>query len=409
VYGAGGDAYEAGTLLRLQDGELDLALLGGRALVAAGLTGLEALHAPMLIDDTALAVAAARSPIAADALTQLSDDGITGLALWPESLRYLFTYPGHAPVQSPADLADGTVKTDVGASGQAFIEALGGKVWIPNDEPWETVVDAGLARAADSNLLGRGLTRQDATATGNVVLYPKFQVLIADADTLATLPAEHQRLLATVAQEVQGQGIDAVANEVSLAIAWCVGGGSVVLAEREQVQAFREVAAPLVARLRDDPEQARLLDGLRALKATTPRSVDVPACSPDQDVLDFPPTDPTGWQATLPAEGTYRSPEGTATWTFEPGLVTHEATEANGRLARCQASTAPTPDGRATQLTDLPGGTCGIGTPLVWRAAGDDAIELLVVIPQGMRGTAAELQDWMDYKRQMEQIWTRVQ
>jgi hypothetical protein len=68
----------------------------------------------------------------------LADDGLVGLALWPESLRYLFTFEENGPpIVSPSDLA-GTTTFTIGSSTQnEIMTALGATpVDVFRPTPW---------------------------------------------------------------------------------------------------------------------------------------------------------------------------------------------------------------------------------------------------------------------------------
>ncbi len=92
-----GQGYEQTVAHMLVDGEADLALAASRAWDAVGITSLEALQAPFLIDNDALILAVATSPIADALLTSMSTVGVTGLAMWPEDLRHPVAFDACIP------------------------------------------------------------------------------------------------------------------------------------------------------------------------------------------------------------------------------------------------------------------------------------------------------------------------
>ena len=71
----------------VQDGTTELALVPPRAFDTVGVTGFEALQAPMLIDSPELAGAVATSDLAGDLLDSLGEYGVVGLGLAYEGLR----------------------------------------------------------------------------------------------------------------------------------------------------------------------------------------------------------------------------------------------------------------------------------------------------------------------------------
>jgi TRAP-type C4-dicarboxylate transport system substrate-binding protein len=420
---AGGD-FELGTIHMLQAGNFDLAMVGTRAWVEAGIDGMAALHAPMLIDDTALAVAVARGDIAQQALDRLGTSGMTGLALWPESLRYFQAYPSYHPILTPDDIRGAVIKTDRGGPGQPFIEAMGGTVWTGSDVAWD--VDHGNIQAADSNLHGRGLSVDKATATGNLVLYPKFQSLVMASDAFDRLTADQQDILRQAAADAREAGVGTVADEAAWASDWCNGEGTVVLTDAAGIAAFQAVANQVTDQIRSNPEDAALIDAIEALKSSTPRSAPVAACSYEDGATPYPATDTTGWTGALPTDGSYRAEityddlvskgvtparaianAGTSTWTFKDGGATLTNVQA-GSPSSCSATTELSPDGSNTIMTDIPGGQCGIGSRYAWKPV-EGGIQLLVVVPPGARYTPGEVYDVNEYKAIIEnRTWYKI-
>ena len=103
VYGAADaadPAFEHGVAELVKAGDYDLAMIGARAWELAGIDSFRAFHAPFLIDNAALALAVAKSEVADRALASMGA-GVTGLAMWPEHMRYLFSFP-----PSGSDLPD---------------------------------------------------------------------------------------------------------------------------------------------------------------------------------------------------------------------------------------------------------------------------------------------------------------
>ena len=65
-------------------------MVASRAFDSAGVTTLQALNTPFLIDSNALANAVATSDHVPDLLAGLEDIGVIGLAIAPEGMRHLF-------------------------------------------------------------------------------------------------------------------------------------------------------------------------------------------------------------------------------------------------------------------------------------------------------------------------------
>ena len=111
TWGAGGDDFEQGVARLLVDGGADVALAAGRGWANAGVSSLDALQAPFLITDDALAAAVATSPVAATMLDGMAAGGALGLALWPEDLRHPVAFePCLPPITAPDQLQGRTVR-----------------------------------------------------------------------------------------------------------------------------------------------------------------------------------------------------------------------------------------------------------------------------------------------------------
>ena len=113
IWQAGSDTtpvFEQGVVKVVKEGQYDLGLAGSRAWDSLGITSFQALQAPFLITDDALAEAVAASEIGTQMLDGLSSANVIGLALWPEDLRHPFSVVPGKPILSPEDFEDATVQ-----------------------------------------------------------------------------------------------------------------------------------------------------------------------------------------------------------------------------------------------------------------------------------------------------------
>jgi TRAP-type C4-dicarboxylate transport system substrate-binding protein len=155
VYDAGNDTpegFEVGVAGLVERGDIDLGMVASRAWDLAGVTSLQALQAPFLITDDALAAAVASGPIADDLLGGMAEAGVTGLALWPEDLRHPFSFVADKPLVTPEDFAGKTILAQPSALSRSLVAALGAKVFA-DDMDRADAVDAGLLHGAESGLL----------------------------------------------------------------------------------------------------------------------------------------------------------------------------------------------------------------------------------------------------------------
>lgn len=308
--------FEAGVIQVVKKGEYDLGLAGSRAFDKENITSFQALQAPFLIDNDALALAVATSDIVPRMLERLSSAGIVGFTLWPEDLRHPFSVvPGKA-ILFVEDLKGTNVRTTPSDTSYSLIEALGGKPMFGDGE----------FQAAESGLRQGASLGGTPTATGNVVFFAKFQVLFANGTVFEKLSEAQRTILRDAAAATQKKAITEHPSEVDAANAWCADGGSIVLASDAQVLAFQAAAQPVFDEIERDPSNAELLTAIRDLKAKTNPSPGAKACaSAPATTLDHGEIPPElvgiwsftafgeSWKAELTADGAFSlyGPDGT--------------------------------------------------------------------------------------------------
>jgi TRAP-type C4-dicarboxylate transport system substrate-binding protein len=276
-------------------GDFDLALTASRAFDLTGRTSLQALQAPFLITTDEAAAAVATSDAAADMLADLGG-GVVGLTLWPEDLRHPFSVIRGRTITSPADLEGMRVRVPPSDISRAVIEAMGG---IPRY--------SGTYDAAESGWPNARFMNGVPTGTGNVVLYPKYQVLYANEDALAALTDAQRAVLRDAAADTQADAIAEHPGETETAAAWCEANGSIVLVDDAAVAAFADAAEPVVDQI--DAERVAAVEAVVAGSATA-GGAEVEACDAGATPAPFDPfADRSGerWAKGLPPDGVWRA------------------------------------------------------------------------------------------------------
>ena len=118
-FGVGADQEVAGLV---QSGKLDMALIPARSWDRLGVTSLQALQAPFLVDNEALVDAVVTSDVAQDMLAGLDKAGVVGIALLPEGLRYPVGFDGR---MTAGDFAGATLRVAPSDASFRLFEALG--------------------------------------------------------------------------------------------------------------------------------------------------------------------------------------------------------------------------------------------------------------------------------------------
>ncbi len=249
----------------------DLGLVGSRAFNGEGVTNLDALQAPFLIDNDALAEAVATSDTAKQMLEGISSAGVVGLTLWPEDMRHPFAINPQPPFLSPEDFAGMDIRTTTSGISAALVKALGG-----NPVGFESSTYPG----AESGLRQGGSLVGTQVATGNITFFSKYLVLFANSASFEMLSDEQKNILREAALATQTKAIAEHPREVDAAIAYCAEGGTVVLASDEQIAAFVKAAQPVFDQIEQDPANAGYIAAIRELKASTAPSAGAAACEP---------------------------------------------------------------------------------------------------------------------------------
>lgn len=419
--GAGTEkGFEEGVADLVERGDTELGLAASRAWDLVGVASLQALQAPYLIDSDALAVAVARSDVARRALDGMAG-GVVGLTLWPEDLRHLFSFPKCGKdFRSVSGLAGSTVLIPSSAVTRELLQALGGIEYAGT----ERVADAEACtlhgqEAGFSQLAA--IADHTAVATGNVTLYPKYQVLAANKAAFDHLGASQRQVLRDAALDTQIDAITSRKTDAELAIAWCAQGGSVVVANAEQRAKFLAAAGAIDARLEADLLTMELIVDIRTLKASTPatdgpmpceRTANAPA--PSSATADL-----TGYVGTMFPNGTFRAElkrsdliaqgatpawattmEGTWTTTYKDG----EYTAIDGGGTVCHG-TYQSINGEFVRVTSDPGGpsACEKTEDNLWKLAGD-GIRIAAIHMDGIPA-----QDYLDIARYLDRVWIKIE
>lgn len=288
--------FEQGVVKVTIEGNYDLGISTSRAWDYKGVTSFEALQAPFLIDNLALAKAVATSDIATGMLDSLSSAGVVGLTLWPEDLRHPISVVPDKPLLSPDDFAGATIRATPSDVSYALIEALGGNPMFGDDE----------YQGAEAGLQQRfSLQGNLPTATGNITFFPKFQVLFANGAAFEKLSDQQRNNLREAAVAAQNKAIAENPSETDIATTWCAEGGAIVHADEEQVAAFKTAAQPVYDAIARDPTNAEWIAAIRDLKQNTEPSAGAQACAP-KVAQETPTPDPGPWSEGLPPNGVYQ-------------------------------------------------------------------------------------------------------
>jgi TRAP-type C4-dicarboxylate transport system substrate-binding protein len=271
---------------KVKSGAFQMAVIPARAWSEAGVTSMKALQAPFLFEsDEHVAATVNDASITSDLFSGLDGSGVTGLTLFPESLRHLFSFG--EPILAPADVKGRTIRAVSSQETTATIEALGGiAVDPPDDDAYRRGIVDGTIQGTDSGfVLSAGLgPNRTSTATGNVALYAKVMTLVINSALWNGLVDAQRAIISTASDATRKWAIANQVNDADAAATFCAGGGTVVLADAASIAAFRAAEAPVYAALEADPATRRAIAAIRAY-ATGTSPATIKACEPDAATL----------------------------------------------------------------------------------------------------------------------------
>src|SRR5438093_5351195 len=190
--------------------------------------------------------------------------GLTGLGLVPEGLYRPFGYL--KPLLVPEDFAEVSIRTNASRAAVELLRMLGARPVAPDTPDIDTAVYSGFANGSDSATTANDIFPQNSYTAGNVVLFPKIDVIVASSKALDHLTPAQQALLLRAAAAARSETI-AATDEPAAAAAYCRAGGTVVNAPTSALQRLRARTAPLLASLRREPGTRTLIAELERLAA----------------------------------------------------------------------------------------------------------------------------------------------
>ncbi len=409
--------------LAVLGGDADLGIVPARDWEAQGVTSLHALDAPLLIDNDALALAVADSDVAAEAMAGLASVGLEGLMMWPDDLRHLYAFkPSGHTLEVPGDIVGAPIHA-VGKASADLMEALGGSLWVEGEAAGGSTGDkhtdasSGALAGMISGLGGQGVPVRDQTVVaGDLVLHPKYYVLVANREALGQLSDEQREMLDEAVSAAQQGALARRASETDLASEACADGVEIISIGAEAVASFRAAAMPLYEAMTSDAVTGPIIVDIEALKASTPASPAAGACEgAGPSSADVTAPDLTTYLGTKPPVGTYRADiteadlvargatadfaarnSAIVTFTFDEDTYTY--TGAEGVTCPGQMSS----DGTAVSLNEDPGNPCGLGGAYVWQVSPEG---ILLGLPY-LEGLLPREQ--ADLRAFFEREWVRI-
>lgn len=299
TYGEGRPDAESDLVRALAIGsDLDGGWPATRAFAAAGIQGLAAVEAPMVITSYLAARELVEGPASEQVLAALDGSGVRGLSLGLGPLRRPFA--GTAPLLAPEDWSGQAFRVFNSPVQAATVKALGG---TPESVSfaWLDKVKEGSLRGAEydvNSTHGAGLH-----VTSNVVLWPKVFVFSLSQKRFDSLTKQQQDWVALAAKRATDATLGAAYDSQTAVDKLCELGTAFTAANSEQIAALRARVKVIVDDLAADPENAALLATILEIGERHPQVKRLEPSTACQQVK--PLGDPPTAVSTLP-DGTYR-------------------------------------------------------------------------------------------------------
>jgi hypothetical protein len=302
-----------------------MGLIPARAWDRLGVTSLQALQAPFLVDNEALVDAVVMSDLARDMLAGLDEAGVVGIALLPEGLRYPVGFDG--PMITLGDFAGANVRVPPSDASFRLFEALGATPLDVTPDDFSAAVDDRAIAGAESEFARGGELPRPGAFTTNLSPFAKESAIVANEDAFGRLSGHQQNILRQAAARAQRFMIAHDPTEAERAEAYCRVGGRIVVAPEDDVAAIHEAAQPVYAALEADPQTKAFIAQLRAMEVGVAPQPLPDLCAPAPRESEAPAGRSTPKQFP---EGIYRR-DVSAEYLMEQGMDAHWANELEGQ------------------------------------------------------------------------------
>jgi TRAP-type C4-dicarboxylate transport system substrate-binding protein len=256
----GGDDAEVALTKAVLAGDVDMAWVTIRSLREIGVTDIDALEAPLLIQTHEQQKAVATGVPGELIVDQLRNLGVEGLAVLPGPEQYPLS--AGTPLVAAADWAGKTVEygpENKDSAAKLTIEALGGTAQAGTNAAADVL--AGTVPAATGNptdFQGEAGSAVGAVMTANVALWPQMSIVIINRDVLDRMSTRQHGFLegAVVRAQDIAMGVPDVATQVATS---CAAGALYTYATADQLAALLTAVKPVYDTLAADKGEAKLL------------------------------------------------------------------------------------------------------------------------------------------------------
>ena len=256
----------------LHKGKLDVGDVGSRAWESLGVSAFRAYQDPFVITSRELLDAAATGTVATGLLATLKPAGITGLAIAPDSVRYLYST---RPLTTPAQFNGAKIRINDSATTSEILTALGATpvTSLASGPPTVQALRDGTLTAIESNPVNammNGYLKVAPYVVVNAPLFAKTTTFAINAAKLARLPARDAGWLRQAAQQAAASEATSAADRTMWGTL-CGQGLKPLVLTGQQFTAWQDAEAPTYANIAADDQTTLAIDRIGALATTQPR------------------------------------------------------------------------------------------------------------------------------------------
>ena len=290
--------YDRATVADVRAGSIDLAKIAVRSLDTVGVTDFQALTAPFLVDSIALERTVLASPLADEMLAGLTRAGVVGVAVLPGEPRRPFGQ--RRRFVAPSEYRGAVFGIGPSILSLETLEALGARPrsYIPGNLPY--AFDG--AELDLTTIEGQGYDTSVTSLTGNVVLWPRAFVVVANRKVFARLTSEQREILRRAGRETLAPATRRLRiEERDEAGILCRRGQLTLLqATNRELAELRAAVRPVYATLERSAETRTRLRKIESMKRRSPPAPPVRCGLPLARQRSTTPLDGT-WEMTADA------------------------------------------------------------------------------------------------------------
>jgi TRAP-type C4-dicarboxylate transport system substrate-binding protein len=254
---------ETDAIKALQDGRTDLAVVPARAFGLVGVRSFDALIAPMEVDSMSLQQQVLSSGIATEMVSGVESVGLKGVGILPGPMRLAAGIT--RPLRTPQDFNGARIAYSPSAVAERSLRTLHATPVKSGFEGADMSAFDGLESQIQS-IAGNRYDDDVRWITGNVQLWPRALVVVANADSFASLTDAQRAWLTKAIHNAIPPTTALQTNNEELGVLCRRGKAQTIQASPAQVKQLRDGFAPVYEWLRGDPSTARYLDQIDALK-----------------------------------------------------------------------------------------------------------------------------------------------